>query len=190
MKQIQGAEVDAYRDGAVRCVGVGPQLGQPDQHAEEPVGRGIEVARALAKVRVVELREGRANLLERTRDRPLRPEALVVDEPPGLARELGAADDQTMKVDDLDPGPARNAAELPAQPFELLFGHLGGRLETGELGLAIVAQDPPLGDGYPDLGQVRRPDGDAPRRPHPVIANHRLTAWTGSLPLPAWPDRK
>ena len=107
---------------------------------------------------------------------PLRREALVVDEPPGLARELGAADDQTMKVDDLEPGPARDAAELPAQPVELLFGRVAGRLETGELGLAIVAQDPPLGDGYPDLGQVRRPDGDAPRRRHAMIANHRFTA--------------
>src|SRR6185369_12261751 len=117
MKQIQRAEVDAYRDGAVRCVGLGPQLGQPDEHAQESVRRGIEVARALAKVRVVEPREGCANLLERARDRPLRREALVVDEPPRLARELGAADDQTMKIDDLEPRPARNAAELPAQPF-------------------------------------------------------------------------
>ena len=139
MKKIQRADVDADGDSPARRVRVGPQLGQPDQNAQKPVRRGVEVARALAKVCIVEARERRSDLFERARDRPLRREALVVDEPARLTRELGAADDQTVEIDDLEPGSAGNSAELQPQPLELLVGRAARQLETRQLGLPIVA---------------------------------------------------
>src|SRR6185437_7284830 len=176
MKEIQRTDVDAERHRAVRRVRLRAQLWQADEHAEQAIRRRLEIALPVAEIGIVEPRELGADSLERPRHRPFRRQALLADEPPGLARQLRAAKDQAVEIDDLQAGRARPADELPPQPIELVLRGLRGGLQPAELGVAIVPQDPPLRDGHPDLHQVRRTERDALRGAPTPTTYHRLRA--------------
>ena len=126
---------------APRAVGLGPQLGQPEQHAQEAISDGVEVPASIAKIGIVQPREDGSNVLQRARHGPLRREALLVDQPLCLAGELGAAQNHAVQVDELVTCAAGRRVELPVQPVELSLGVVDGGFETRQLGLAVVAQD-------------------------------------------------
>jgi len=137
-----------------------------------------EIAAAIAEVGIGQAQEDRADSLQRTRHRPLGRQALFGDRPPRLAGQLGAAQNQTMRLDELVTPTAVLPVDLALQKVELSVSGDDRAFEARYLRLAVVAEDPPLGDRHPHLHQVRRTDRDPARRTGPSETNQRLTAAT------------
>ena len=170
-EQVQRAHVDTHGDGSARGVRLGRQLRQSDQHAENPVRRGVEIGHTRAKVGIIESREGRPDPFQRERHRPLGREALVLDEAIGFTRELGTAQDAPVELDEIQRG-ATLTPELPPQSSQLLLGAVEGGGQTGELAVSLLLRDPSLQDRHPNLGHVRGPDPDPAGGAQPATAHH------------------
>ena len=137
--------------------------GRPEQRADQALADGLEVAAALAEIRILDAQEGGPNLVERPRDGPLGGEALLEDQPSRLAGDLRASQHQAVGLNEIGPR-ALSVGELSLQIVELLIGGADPLLEVRDLGGAIAAQDAPLGDRDPGRDHVRGTDGDPARR--------------------------
>jgi hypothetical protein len=179
MEGVERAQLDPDGDRA-RERTLGAQLGQPEQGTDQPFANGLEVAAALAEIRIGEPEENRSDLVQRARDRPLRRQALLENQPPGLSGDLGAAQHQAMGLDQISAG-AFPSGEPSLQSIELLIGADDAFFEVRQLGGTISAQDAAFGD--------RDLCGEQVRRSHRDPAGRTLATKVGHLSRHGRSDR-
>src|SRR4029453_14058320 len=167
-----GRNLGADRDRPARRAFSRAPLRHLQQRAKDSFTQGVDIAAAVAEVRIFETGKGRVDAVECSAHGPLRAETLLADETARLAHQLRALEHEPVDLDDVVPLTAVLLGQVLLQTFELPIGGHQRALEACDLRGDLVRRDAALADDDTDVQCIRGTDSDPLRRPDSLAPFH------------------